>query len=130
MALFDMSDFMGNDGVNLLRGQKVQQGARYQNIAEPLHQSHDAGCNDPAFKNRPVQNIPVSQIDGPAEVFDAGALQTLFKGLTTPKFLDQQGADNGDHDQEDHKIDNFALGGGEKAFRSFKGQNMDDVGKP
>ena len=114
MALFYMSDFMGNNGVHLVWLQKIQKGASYQNITEPLYQPHDTGSNDSAFKNRPVENIPVSQIDGFTEVFDTGAVHTFFQGPTTPEFLDQKGTNNGNDDQKDQKIGYFAFRGGEK----------------
>ena len=80
------------------------------------------------FKYRPVEYIAVSQVYRSAETFDSGALKTLFQGATPPKLLDQQGADNGNDDQKDQKIDDLALGGGEKAPGCFQRQDMDDVG--
>ncbi len=110
-----MSDFMGDNGVHLMWIQKIQQGARHQNIAKPLYQSHDTGSNDSAFKNRPVENVPVSQIYRFTEAFDTCTMHTLFQGPTTPEFLDQKGAHNGDDNQKDHKVDYFAFRGGKKA---------------
>ena len=90
MTLFYMPDFMGDNGVHLMWLQKIQKGASHQNIPEPLYQPHDTGSNDPAFKNRPVENIPVSHIYRFTEVLDTGTVHTLFQRSATPEFLDQQ----------------------------------------
>ena len=54
MFLFDMTDFMGNNGIDLFGFQQIQQGRGNQNVAKFFYEPHDTGGDHFTAENGPI----------------------------------------------------------------------------
>ena len=107
---FDVADFMGNDGVHLLRCKGTQERIGYQDIAEPTGDAHDSRCQHPPPENGPVNDIAITDAGAAAESFDALTVESRFKRIAAPEALDDERCENRHDHQKPEKVDDFALG--------------------
>ena len=84
MLFFDMSDFMGNDHLELVGFQQMQQGIGNQNIAKFFYQPHNAGCNHLSAEYRPAQDIVIFQTGPGAKVLSTIACATAPLSVEVP----------------------------------------------
>ena len=61
MLFFDMSDFMGNNGIDFFGLKQPQQGRGDQYVTEFFDQPHHAGGDHFTAEDGPVENICIGQ---------------------------------------------------------------------
>ncbi len=54
MLLLDMPDFVGNDGIDFLRLEQLQQRIRNENVTKFFYKPHNPGGDHFTAENRPV----------------------------------------------------------------------------
>ena len=128
MLFFYMSDFVGNDSINLFGFKELEKGAGNKDVAEFFDQTHHAGGYHSATEYWPVENVGIFHSRFLAQVFDPSSIIPCFKGFASPEFLDHRRTYNCNRKKKNKEIDHLAFRGGEKTFRQFKGQSVDYVG--
>ena len=104
-----MADFMGDDGVDFIRRQKIQQCFGNQDVTESAYQAHYSGSNHAATEDRPVQDVRILQVGALAKGFDALTKGTGRQRVAAPEFLDDQWTENSHSKQEKQKIGGFTF---------------------
>ena len=120
VIFLDVADFMGHDSVDLIIIQDPKQAFSYKDVTKGLDQSHDAGGQQFAFKDWPLQNIIVFQPGLFADGLNPATLWALWQGATSPEKLDQGGGDNDQGGQKRRKENDLPFWRGEQAFGGGK----------
>ena len=128
MLFLNMTDLVGNYGIDLFGFQQLQQGRGYQNVAKFFDEPHDTGGHHSAAENGPVKDIGIGHSRSLTQVFDPTSMIPGFEGFAAPKFLYQRRADDGHAEKKKKKVGDFSFSGIEKLLGKFKGQAMDDIG--
>ena len=128
MIFFNVSDFVGDDGINFVRFQKTDEGTGDKNITEFFDKAHHTGCNHASAEYGPVENVGIFHTCLSTHVFDPCSNIAGLKRFASPEFLDHQRAYHGNSNKENKKIEHLAFGGCQHLFRQLKWQDVDDVG--
>jgi hypothetical protein len=118
---------MGHDSVDFIIIQDLDETLGYQDITKSLDQSHNAGCEEFAFKDSPFQDIVVSHRGLSAHGFDPFPDRTLGQGTTLPERLDQRRPHNNEGCEETGKENELTFWRGQHVLGGLKRQKVDNI---